>query len=129
MTVNKERVELWAQALESERYVQCYGNLRVRGMLDVRHCAYGVAVEVALANGCRVRPSVAWDRNSLCREIVDWYGFKTNRIHIRVTVPQEPSYETLMDVETVNDHLRLPFWDIAQAIRTKYLKDDDVHGH
>ena len=50
MTVNKERVELWVQALESDGFKQCQNVMHV----DDKHCALGVAVVVALANGVQV---------------------------------------------------------------------------
>jgi hypothetical protein len=57
MTVNVERVWLWAEALESEKYrdKQGYGALwRIYPPgIGYSYCCLGVAIEVAFANGVR----------------------------------------------------------------------------
>lgn len=127
MGVNKERVELWAQALESEQYVQCYGHLR--NGLNHR-CAVGVAIEVALRNGhqfsgygerdeCGMVTAI-WCGDFLPRSITSWYGFDLPDPLLNMEYQDKRPLRTTM----VNDNLRLPFWDIAQAIRATYLKDE-----
>lgn len=53
MTVNKENMQLWIEALESDKFQQCHGSLSWRQHPDapMRHCCLGVATEVAMAHG------------------------------------------------------------------------------
>lgn len=135
MGVNKERVELWAQALESEEYVKCEGILRADGdgssANPYTHCALGVAMEVAQLHGCQFsidtrdmygNPIDPWEEDRMPRSVALWYG-----------LPQDPFLELeelgCRTVVYVNDQLKLPFWNMAQMIRATYLKDDDVHGN
>lgn len=126
--VNKERVELWAQALESEQYVQCYSELRLAVLegYDISrtktlHCALGVGIAVALANGCE--DPYSWEGVRFSQEVLAWYGFEDEDVPLKI------DEDEAVGVIYINDELKLPFWDIAQAIRTTYLKDDDVHGN
>lgn len=129
MEANKERVELWAQALESDRYQQCYGELRLAVLegFDISrtktlHCALGVGIAVALANGCE--DQYAWHDVRFGPEVLAWYGFD----HWNHDVLLKIDDDQLVGAIHVNDELKLSFWEIAQAIRATYLKDDDVHG-
>ena len=66
MTVNKDRVELLCQALESGRYIQCRNRLRRTPLGLVQrwsYCALGVAIDVAVKNGLQVT----------FNEIENWY--------------------------------------------------------
>jgi hypothetical protein len=139
MTVNKERVELWAQALESEKYVQCHGAMKLEPgekspylgespilLNQVRHCVLGVAEEVARLNDLQVpfaSTSGVWPD-----AVIEWYGFD-DPDPLLVIEGEEYEGGGTFSVSYINDVHRLPFWDIAQLIRATYLKDDDVHGH
>jgi hypothetical protein len=137
MTVNKERVELWAQALESEKYVQCYGALKLEPwqklshteqsepdpltVNQVRHCVLGVAMEVARLNGLRF---VQTSSSVLPEKVSEWYGF--DGADPDPVIKREDG--TFTAISAANDVQKLPFWNIAQLIRANYLKGDDVQG-
>ena len=123
MTVNKDRVELLCQALESERYVQCRNRLRQPLLsLDEKwsYCALGVAIDVAVQNGLQISPigleDLYYNHSSLPWEVRIWYGFENSNPDIWVD-----EYETA--IASANDDGN-DFWTISQAIRARYLKDD-----
>lgn len=128
MTVNKERVELWAQALESERYVQCTGNLRMevfkvkesRDIVAHHHCALGVGMAVAQAHGVQILQT-DWEDSALPPQVMDWYGLDTDN---PVLLESESQHWYRRSVTFANDDLKLPFWDIAQLLRAKYVKEE-----
>lgn len=133
MTVNKERVELFVAALESDGYQKCLGNLRqtlfkANGDLverQTQHCALGVATEVAmlheseLRNWERIDPKF-WRRGDLHPAIAEWYGFDDQAVSL--TPPENYQYEEANWVGGLND-AGASFWEIAQAVRAQYLKD------
>ena len=100
MTVNKDRVELFAAALESDRYRQCKGRLKSqqwtswppsKANLVEHHCALGVATQVALDNGLRAelelyRTSewVLWDNGDLHYLVAEWYGWDDTNPHLGI---------------------------------------------
>lgn len=118
MTVNRERVELWAQALESDGYKQCTGALRWALKLSDQpmHCAEGVAMAVAEMHGVRIYP-VEWSVSVMPLRVYQWYGLTGN-----VTVDHEE--QGRMTVIAANDTALLSFWDIAQLLRAKYVKEE-----
>jgi hypothetical protein len=130
MTVNKERVELFAQALESGRYRKCSSYLRTVGLhpngYTVEYnCALGVATHVALDNGLREelpRRSHAEDNlfigGGLAALVQNWYGFPFD--DPSVIDPEDGCHDS---VTGLNDAGR-DFWTIAQALRAEYLKDE-----
>jgi hypothetical protein len=126
MTVNKDRVELFAAALESDRYRQCKGQLRVltRGHVDF-HCALGVATQVALDNGLQEElqtwpreVEAVWRSGALSWQVADWYGWNDTNPWIDIDLGRGEE-----NIASAND-AGVSFWDIAQAIRAKYLKDE-----
>ena len=127
MELNKDRVELLCQALESERYVQCRNRLRmdvlsVGSKVKFTYCALGVAIDVAVKNGLQIGPFRLedWyhDHSSLPWEVRIWYGFENSNPDIWVD-----EYETA--IASANDDGN-DFWTISQAIRARYLKDPDA---
>lgn len=120
--LNKDRVELFLAALESGDYTQCTGSLRAVNQFDPnrpwRHCALGVATDVALNNGLQEELS-GWSEASLFvggaldEEVKDWYGFDTDDPVLT---------DDQWTVSGFNDN-DVPFWDIAQVGRAKWLKD------
>lgn len=115
--VNRENMELWAQALESDGYKQCRGNLRLHGRDgNVMHCAEGVAMEIAQAHGVQFHPE-SWYLLSMPPSVRAWYG-----------LPGAALLKTddglLHSVIGANDCGQMSFWDIAQGIRAMYLKDE-----
>jgi len=127
MTVNKDRVELLCQALESERYVQCRNKLRyervVPGHAEVRfsYCALGVAIDVAVKNGLQATfneiENWYYQHGDLPAKVQEWYGFEDYNPDIMLD-----EYETA--VASANDD-GSDFWTISQAIRARYLKDPE----
>lgn len=122
MTVNRERMELWAQALESDKYVQCKGNLRMEargiesGDMATWHCAVGVGMAVAEAHGVKIERREWLNKSGIPDRVLDWYGLKGNP-WLNLDDGRHSS------VIGANDRLGLPFWDIAQALRATYVKD------
>jgi hypothetical protein len=124
VSVNKERVELFVAALESDKYKQCTGQLR-RPLVDTTwekryytHCALGVATEVALLHEPALRTIAElelWNRGDLHEAVTAWYGFEESGVDI--SPDHGPDW-----VGGWNDYGGT-FWEIAQAVRTKYLKD------
>lgn len=131
MTVNKERVELFARALESDKYHQCRGRLRSVnpfGGMEF-NCALGVATHVALNNGLRETlkkhhftgeqlEDYLFSGGTLDDLVQKWYGFEDNDVVIH-----NPRDGEVDSVPEVNDE-GFNFWTIAQAIRAQYLKDE-----
>ena len=122
--MNKDRVELLCQALESERYVQCRNRLRQPLLsLDEKwsYCALGVAIDVAVQNGLQISPigleDLYYNHSSLPWEVRIWYGFENSNPDIWVD-----EYETA--IASANDDGN-DFWTISQAIRARYLKDPE----
>jgi len=125
MELNKDRVELLCQALESERYVQCRRKLRtelvdINGRSNWSYCALGVAIDVAVKNGLQMSPIRLedWyrDHGSLPWQVQIWYGFEDNNPDILID-----DFETA--IASANDD-SADFWTISQAIRARYLKDE-----
>lgn len=122
MTINKERVELFLAALESGDYRQCKARLRDRHLfndLEV-HCALGVATDVALKNGLQANESV-WNTSLLDERVSTWYGFSDDEFEDNdpIILVNDELGES---VSVLND-AGWSFWDIAQAGRAHWLKD------
>lgn len=129
MTVNKEHVELFAQALESDKYHQCRGRLRDVSPFNGRelNCALGVATHVALNNGLRETLKEAFGKEledylfsggTLDDLVQKWYGFEDNDVVIH-----NPRDGEIDSVSGLNDE-GFDFWTIAQSLRAQYLKDE-----
>lgn len=130
--MNKDRVELFLAALESGKYTQCTGHLRQQVLfasmiLEQRHCALGVATEVALDNGLREElrtmgyngDEFLFTGGRLHEWVMQWYGFEhTDPL---LTEPARPDSH-LTTVSRLNDGGK-DFWTIAQMGREQWLKD------
>ena len=132
--LNKDRVELFLAALESGKYTQCTGRMRerlvpIRTMIMAqRHCALGVATEVALNNGLRQEletefgtltqgfMDALFDGGDLSPCVAIWYGFSTED---PILAQHNGNWRS---VAGLNDS-GWTFWDIAQAGRARWLKD------
>ena len=128
MTVNKDRVELFAAALESDRFKQCKGQLKIRsqwpgptGIAKEFHCALGVATQVALDNGLwEESPWVdVWSRGDLNPAVAAWYGWNGTNPYLGIDLGSGEEE----NIASAND-FGLSFWQIAQAVRAKWLKDE-----
>lgn len=75
-TLNRDRIQLWLEALRSGEYRQVHGTLGSEG----GYCCLGVACEVAIKNGPvvnrRLDGVVSYDGSSnlLPNSVVDWFG-------------------------------------------------------
>jgi len=129
VTVNKDRVELFAAALESDRYRQCRGQLKMLGTdpdfegwkIRELHCALGVATQVALDNGLwEESPWVdVWSRGDLNPAVAAWYGWNGTNPYLGIDLGSGEEE----NIASAND-FGLSFWQIAQAVRAKWLKDE-----
>lgn len=130
--LRQDRVELFLTALESGDYTQCKGSLRAASLFEPhkpwRHCALGVATDVALENGLMealsggevpeaVIESRLFDSGSLDETVLNWYGFDSSDPWLARADEGE-----LRTVSSLNDN-GWTFWDIAQAGRARWLKD------
>lgn len=129
MTVNKERVELLAQALESGDYQQCTGRLRhwyyeeneeEGDRILYSYCAEGVAVQVALDNDAKLRKAWStknWWNPHPTKVIKEWYGFPVLQ-YIRIDMGGGSCALAIANDDGTD------FWTIAQALRATYLKEE-----
>lgn len=117
--VNKARIELWCEALESGRYPQGGGVLRNR----VGYCCLGVACDVM--DSTRWRPPgtsedviYTYDRESsfLPESVVAWYGLDRSS---PLAIARDGCRWKLA---TMNDAMLLSFETIAEALRRTYLQ-------
>lgn len=85
--INKERLALGIQALESGEFRQGRGSLGRPSEDGDRYCCLGVLTEVAMRNGCPVTKDFEpyshvfrYDGNTalLPPLVADWYGFAHN---------------------------------------------------
>lgn len=142
MTVNKERIELWAQALDSGEHEQCVGSLRrfgfppEGGYRTEKNCALGVGILVAMANGCEL-PNFTWEEASrMPIKVAMWYGLPSTDPQLGLTEEDlqfspDDSYWNLTckgqstdgwrNVISINDAMRLPFKIIAELLRRTYV--------
>ena len=132
--INKERVQLWVDALRSGEYRQTRGYLTVQHIVDdetvTEHCCLGVACEVAISNGLEL------SRNS--DETTVTYGGHEEDQHLPIEVQQwlglsgmdpEVTRETANGFESTeltacNDTHLMSFSDIADAIEATYLQKE-----
>lgn len=126
--LNKDRVELFLAALEGEGYTQCINTLRTITRGEEENCALGVATHVALNNGLRQEletefgtltqgfMDVLFDGGDLSPCVAIWYGFSTED---PILAQHNGNWRS---VAGLNDS-GWTFWDIAQAGRARWLKD------
>lgn len=135
MTVNKQRIELLCQALESGEYEQCIGHIRSLEYTGTgvkwTYCAEGVAIDVALKNGLEEEEDLTSEMKKLTEfflfsfgtlpaETAAWYGFDSIEPIIEI---DNGAGHTETSIASANDK-GTDFWTISQAIRAKYLKDE-----
>lgn len=132
-TPNLERLRLWADELISGNREQGEGALR----LGDDYCCLGVAVEVAMANGCKVEAVLEaedkpWEydgsRDFLPQSVSTWYGVNHNPM-----VGENPSADTCPDPDCVcrdglrateaNDTEEWSFKQIGESIKKFYGLD------
>lgn len=118
---NKERLRQWVRALKSGAYEQGAGYMR----RDNKYCCLGVAIDIALANGCQVNGDVAWGKTSTMPQAVgEWYGIQRSNGHNdpELLAPGEVVGRTT--AASLNDD-RVPFGVIADRIVHTFGLDSD----
>jgi hypothetical protein len=127
MPVNKERVQLLIDALESGKYRQGYGALSRVDVEGNRHdCCLGVACYVANENGAGLVVETYNDHHFvidgldglLSQKALKWYGFTSNN-----PVLKQRGHFTLNGraAAVLNDR-GVPFSEIADAFRYTYIE-------
>lgn len=137
--INKENMEKWIQALESDKHQQCRGTLRqaaqehgyvvtfsatgsvqIFGPTPEMHCALGIGVLVALQHGveeCDNEGRWVWDWSDLAPPVRQFYGLESSDPKITID-----GHRT--NIINHNDDRGHSFWTIAQAMRAEFLKDN-----
>ena len=111
--VNKERLEKWVAALETQPERQVKGSyIRGDGM-----CAVGVGIDVFLqeTQGKRLTTVRSLAGSPFVCAVQQWYGI--DQLHLRV---QNPERDCKTSISVLNDH-GVTFPEIAQLIRKEYL--------
>jgi len=141
MTVDKERVQLLVDALESGVYRQT--NAKLCKIIDDEQmfCCLGVACEVAIANGLNIlvtdpgntSRAVAYNGETayLPEEVRDWYGFEyvDPALYIDFVIhPGEDPTEHESSATKANDKYHKTFAQIAAAFRRTYLQEEPTDG-
>lgn len=139
--VNRDRVQLLVDALESDEFGQCKGALR-RADADgkFRYCCLGVATEVALRNGLPeavaeqrgtlydyLSPPSVWNHNEgqlLSDEVMEWYGFDERSPMLSGEVSYMDDMEPTKQPHLAhhwNDSYNADFRKIAAMFRERFL--------
>lgn len=143
--VNRDRVQLLVDALESDEFGQCKGSLRMPTQDgSYTYCCLGVATEVALRNGlpeevddsatnlfCADGRPTVWNHSGgqlLSTEVMDWYGFTTSSPTLlghrpywpQVGEPGKVGYRA----HQWNDSFDANFHEIAAMFRETYLEPE-----
>lgn len=150
MTVNKEAIQLWVEALESGEYEQCQSELKSR---SGGYCCLGVATDVFMKHNPGVVTEVynedldavyfAWNHpyssyTDQLREsaflpdpVTKWLGFDDFRpIAHNVSIPRSLVGEPLendifpeIPLHTLNDSEGFTFQEIADVLKKEHLSD------
>lgn len=117
MTPRLDRILLWIEALESDRYSQAHYTLTKRGA----DCCLGVACKVAVHNGLAVKVETDLDgyttydgvENLLPNSVVEWYGFRDSNPDLLTDMGE-------VSAASLNDSYEWTFSQIAEAVRKTY---------
>lgn len=142
---NRERVQMLVDALRSGQYAQASNQLAyIGGDGGDRFCCLGVAMEIAIANGCPItyRDDDDPDRNGqatrfyldaegnneetnvLTYAAMEWYGFHDTNPDL--TVSREMNVKGRETASELNDSARWDFAKIADAFEATFLGPDDA---
>lgn len=135
--VNRDRVQLLVDALESDEFEQCKGSLRLlQSDGTYAYCCLGVATEVALRHGlsmevadkynlyAKEEPSSVWNHSNgqmLADEVVEWYGFEGRTPELKGVVSYIDGVKRGHPAHQWNDSYDANFRQIADMFREKYL--------
>lgn len=138
MTINRERVQLFINALRSGNYKQASGTLaRKLPGEDWKYCCLGVACEVARQNGVEIAVTDRSEDYStnrmydnrldiLPQAVREWYGFEQANPTINVPRHCDSCEEIHMEdngATYANDALALSFGVIADGFERTYLQE------
>lgn len=119
---DKERLVLWAEALESGEFEQCQGrNLHIdtdelTGEEKRSYCCLGVANEIAWRNGVPC-PDGDDEGADMDTDVRDWYGLQQSNPNLAPSHdPHSPDFNAIH----LNDGERWTFTQIASAIRQRF---------
>ena len=141
---NKERVALWEQALRNPELVQGNGRLaaRVSPGDPWQQCCLDVACRVAMDNGVELQECFDETRDTTTtgtlvkkekRGYMDFNGSQSNWTGLPQTVMDWYGLDSTVvmplngkpcSAVTMNDMLRMPFPEIADAIHDHFLSED-----
>jgi hypothetical protein len=136
--VNKERVALLVEALQSGRFQQGHRFLESQGEDGVRkHCCLGVACAIAEENGLLLTrleaagtfpPATVYFRidgesGYLPPQVQEWFGFDHH--NPLLAIPNYPWANSPKAATNCNDILKLSFAEIADAFQHTFLEDSD----
>lgn len=135
--MNRERIQLWVDALRSGDYTQGTGALEFRAFsndgeeIGKKHCCLGVACRVAINNGLKVEvydnagtstfacndgPNSSMTSGHMPEQVAEWFGFP---------MLTETSTDVILEdgvvATTANDKLWWSFDQIADALESRYL--------
>jgi hypothetical protein len=124
--VNKDRMRMWTRALKSGQYEQGKGFMRTS---DNKYCCLGVAIDLALANGCKKTGAEDWGKTSrLPDAVAEWYGLPTGDqsdprlLEVGSVLPRDKY--SLPQASRLNDK-EVPFPQIADRIIYTFQLDQD----
>lgn len=144
--VNKERIQLWVDALRSGEYRQATGALQAIpkgwaiGEDEKGYCCLGVACEVALRTDPDSLHPDLWPAESqslvdywgnlahLPPEVVDWYGLPSPDPMLPYLKPTDDDEMASMSAAELNDDYDFDFSEIADAIELQFLKGEVKDG-
>ena len=155
VAVNKDRVRLLVEALESGEYEQATGTLaKVDDTGKIRYCCLGVATLLALqadstlepVTGCNKAccrdeeddPTRWYTEGILSDDVKNWYGFERAdpTIDVGPDAPDPLSTDAhragdppnIYSATGCNDTLKLTFPQIAAAFRRTFLDEGSADG-
>jgi hypothetical protein len=132
MDLNKDAIRKWVEALRSGKYQQTTGRLADRNGF----CCLGVACEVAIENGLRLRKKESGDSvgtveyndcaGELPDEVADWLGLYTEgddeeAFHHLTDPPLHTADHPKHSAVSWNDEENATFSQIADLIESAYL--------
>lgn len=112
--MNRENMERWVEELESTDIPQAFEEL---ADLDGNHCALGICGRL-LGFSTQDMTGEYLEREEVYEEIYQFLGVRTPPLVYVESINRSVS------VDVANDKYKLPFWHIAQLLRTEYLKDE-----
>lgn len=121
MEINKERLLLGIDALNSGEYRQTQGTLKFTVAGVSFYCCLGVLCEVAKDNGCEVDETdfpggyshFDGQCNVLPESVGEWYGFDD----------ANPGLIKYTNCINANDVVGVPFGEIARVLKETYIDE------